>query len=159
MIFVLLGIFVLVLIAGIFIYTKFGNDLYSDDMEWIYYTVNAIGVIGIAVSIIAAMVIGGTLTNRMIIDDKIALYRNENAVIEQQISDVVESYMDYEKETFSGVKSESAVTLVSLFPELKSDALVSKQIEVYTANNQRIKELEEEKLGYRTMAWWLYFGS
>lgn len=156
---VLLGIFVLVLAAGIFVYAKYGDELYSKDKEWIYQTLNGIGAAGAIVSAIAALVLGVEISNRMVIDDKIALYRNENAVIEQQISDVVESYMDYEKETFAGVKSESAVTLVSLFPELKSDTLVSKQIEVYTANNKKIKALEEEKLSYRPLAWWLYFGS
>lgn len=159
MILVLLGIALLILGSGIFVYCMYGGDLYRDDKEWIYYTLNGIGAVLTSIVLIAALVLGINLSNRMVIDDKIALYRNENIAIEQQISDVVAEYMDYEKETFANVKNESSITLVSLFPELKSDTLVSKQIELYTSNNQKIKELEEEKLSYRPLAWWLYFGN
>ena len=45
-----------------------------------------------------------------------------------------------------------------MYPELKSDNLVTKQIELYVENNKQIKKLKSEKLDYNLMAWWLYFG-
>ena len=48
--------------------------------------------------------------------------------------------------------------LVTLYPELKADTLVAKQIEIYTNNNQKIKELKEQKLYGKVYKWWLYFG-
>ena len=36
--------------------------------------------------------------------------------------------------------------------------LVQKQIEVYTTNNQKIKEFKEQKIDIVKDKWWLYFG-
>lgn len=92
------------------------------------------------------------------IDEKIAMYEEENAKIEAQMDILVEKYMKYEKETFSDLKTEeSAITLVTLFPELKSDELVQTQINVYTSNNTQIKKLKEEKINMQTKRWILFF--
>ena len=91
-------------------------------------------------------------------DEKIAMYEEENTKIEEQIAVVVKQYQEYEMGVFSDVKADSAVTYVSLYPELKSDTLVQSQIEVYTANNEKIKELRERKIDYANVLWWLYFG-
>ena len=93
-----------------------------------------------------------------VIDDKIEMYSQENAKIEEQISEVVKQYQEYEKEVFTEVSPENSIALVSLYPELKSDTLVQQQIEVYVANNQKIKELNEEKIDAKVIKWWLYFG-
>ena len=51
------------------------------------------------------------------------------------------------------------MTLVSLFPELKSDTLVSQQISIYTSNQREIKRLKEEKIDLIKMRWLLFFGT
>ena len=71
-----------------------------------------------------------------VIDRKIAMYKEENARIESQMDELVSSYKTYETETFGKFgMHEDAVTLVSFFPELKSDVLVQKQIDTYVENN------------------------
>lgn len=92
------------------------------------------------------------------IDNKIAMYEEENASIEESINVTVKSYMDFEASTYGELKDKDAINLVSLFPELKSDTLVQKQIEVYVANNDKIKELKEEKIDLSKSKWKLYFG-
>ena len=72
------------------------------------------------------------------IDEKIAMYQEENTEIEEQIDMLVQNYMQYESDTYGDLKGNDAVTLVSLYPDLKSDGLVQKQIEVYTTNNKKI---------------------
>ena len=47
---------------------------------------------------------------------------------------------------------------ISLYPELKSNELVAKQLEIYTANNEQIKKLKAEQANLSTSKWWLYFG-
>ena len=93
-----------------------------------------------------------------VIDNKIAMYQEENKNIEAQMDVLVEKYMDYESETFGELKSESSIALVSLYPELKADELVKSQVEVYTSNNKKIKELKEKKINLSVWKWWLYFG-
>ena len=45
-----------------------------------------------------------------------------------------------------------------MYPEIKSDDLVTRQINLYIENNKQIKSLKSQKLNYHLMAWWLYFG-
>lgn len=99
-----------------------------------------------------------TVANGYTLDDKIAMYEEENASIEESINVTVKSYMDFEASTYGELKDKDAINLVSLFPELKSDTLVQKQIEVYIANNDKIKELKEEKIELTKSKWLLCFG-
>lgn len=89
---------------------------------------------------------------------KIAMYQEENTNIESQIDELVENYMSYESETLKEFKAESSITLVSLYPELKADELVKTQIETYTSNNAKIKNLKEGIIDNSTVKWWIYFG-
>ena len=94
-----------------------------------------------------------------IYDDKIAMYQEENAIIEQDVDRIVETYLKHEKNTYKDLKTEeSAITLVTLFPELKSDSLVQEQLEIYVKNNATIKSLKSRKIGLRKLKWILYFG-
>ena len=92
------------------------------------------------------------------IDQKIEMYQSENNKIEENISTSVKNYMDYEKETFVDLKNEDAVNLVSVYPELKSDTLISQQINVYISNNNEIKRLQESKIELAKVRWLTYFG-
>ena len=94
-----------------------------------------------------------------ILDDKIAMYQEENAIIEQDIDRIVKEYLKHEQDTFADLKTEeSSITLVTLFPELKSDTLVQQQLEIYVANNTKIRSLREEKINIAKTKWILYFG-
>lgn len=159
MLIVLLIIGTIILAAGIFVYAKWRQKLYYKDYEWIYYMLNAIGGIVLGVSLIATIAVGIEYSGHMTIDEKIEIYKQENANIENQMSIVVSEYMGFETETLEKFKNESSTTLVSLYPELKSNTLVTKQLELYVENNKMIKSLECERLKYRVYAWWLFFGS
>lgn len=158
MILMIFGISLLILAVGIYIWKVHGRELWNRDLEWIYCTINTVGGILVVISLIAALIVGVNLSNRIIIDNKIALYQEENDQIEKDISTIVNNYMDYEQDTFSEFKNDNPAVLVSMYPELKSDTLISKQIEVYAANNQEIKSLKALKLNLSLCAWWLYFG-
>ena len=100
----------------------------------------------------------GSLFDSIKAEEKIAMYQEENSKIESQISELVEKYMDYESETLSEFTPESSITLVSLYPDLKSDTLVQTQITTYTENNNIIKELKEMLIDRSVYRWMLYFG-
>lgn len=111
-----------------------------------------------AIELVAAIVLCICVRNLIIIDDKIEMYTEENTKIESQMDDLIRNYMEYEGNTFKEFKSESAVALINLYPELKSDVLVQKQLDIYIANNEKIKELKNEKITGKVKKWWLYFG-
>lgn len=135
--------------------SKFFQWVYHND--WFYWTLNSIGGILAGLSLIIIMFVAPTYSNVMVIDDKIALYQEENIKIEQDICALVESYKDYESSTFENLKLDNPSMVFSMYPELKSNTLASKQIELYVSNNAEIKKLKEAKLDYEVYRWWLFF--
>ena len=79
------------------------------------------------------------------------MYSEENIKIEEQIQDIVSEYKDYESSTLEKFANESPTVLISLFPELKTNDLVNKQMDVYLANNN---ELKEQMLKFEVVIFW-----
>lgn len=150
MIIVLLSISVCLIIAGAIVLLNFSDE------AGIFTTI--LGVICTIISVIAALVLIGQVAKLRVIDEKIEMYEEQNIQIESQIAECVKQYQEYEGNIMTEVKPESYITLVSLYPELKADTLVSKQIEIYISNNEKIKELKEFKINGSIYRWWLYFG-
>ena len=113
---------------------------------------------GLVICLVAGAILLGLIINGRTLDSKIQMYTEENRKIEENINVLVKQYMDYETDTFRELKNESSMTLVSLYPELKADALVDKQISIYTENNINIKRLKEKIINISNYKWWLYFG-
>ncbi len=97
-------------------------------------------------------------------DKKIEMYEEENNNIQNSVSQIVESYKNYEQNTYSeslksiDTNNTDIVVLTQLYPELKSNEMVNKQIDIYQENNNKIKGLKEEKINNEIAKWWLYFG-
>ena len=113
---------------------------------------------GLITIIIAGVYMMNNVQEGKVINKKIALYEKENKELEEKIEVTVKSYMDFEKETYKELKVDSYMNLVNLYPELKSDKLVQKQISTYQVNKNKIVELELEKINVKKSKWWLYFG-
>lgn len=153
MILVILALGILLLVLGIILYDKL--EAGADEVGSVFQVV---GIVAIVISTIVSIVLLISVLKWVNIDKKIALYEEENTKIEQQIADVVKQYQEYETGIFTEVVPESSITLVSLYPELKSDTLVQSQIKVYVDNNKTIKELKSTALNASVYRWWLYFG-
>jgi hypothetical protein len=102
---------------------------------------------------VIAIFLGFSVSNGRVMDEKITMYQEENNKIEKQLDTLVSNYMNYESNTYEKFKSESSVTLVSMYPELKSDKLVEEQISVYEENNKKIRELKEDKINLKVKKW------
>lgn len=153
MILVILVLGILMAVGGTILYYKL-----DDDKDAIGTSLQITGAIIIMISVIVSIILFISVIDRVGTDKKIAMYEEENTKIEQQIADVVTQYQEYEAGIFTEVAPESAMTLVALYPELKSDTLVQSQIEVYADNNKQIKELKCKAINTSVIRWWLYFG-
>lgn len=134
-----------------------------------HIVINSIGATGIIIGCVAELFVVIAIifqflgiSQLKIADTKIAMYEEENTKIEQDIATIVKDYMNYEKDTYKiaseQIDSSSLLVLTELYPDLKSNELVKKQIDVYTENNNKIKQLKEEKINNQICKWWLYFG-
>ncbi len=92
------------------------------------------------------------------LDDKIAMYEQENAAIEQSVDVLVKDYYRHESDTYSSLTPENAVLFASAYPELQSNELATKQLEIYVENNNNIKELKKDQINLSRNRFWLYFG-
>ena len=113
--------------------------------------ISVVALIGIIINI-------GILINGRTFDDKIAMYEQENAAIEQSVDVLVKDYYKHESDTYSSLKPENAVLFASAYPELQSNELATKQLEIYVDNNNKIKELKEDQINLSRNRFWLYFG-
>lgn len=110
------------------------------------------------IEFVALAITIGSLVNVRTIDNKIIMYEEENAKIEMQMETLVTKYMEFEHDTFKDLSSNNAITLINLYPELKSDTLVQQQLDMYVDNNKKIREFKESKLNASNYRWWIYFG-
>ena len=123
------------------------------DDECIIFPIGAFVIkLGIVCWLLAKIVEGRT------IEDKIELYQTQNKEIEEKVEIAVKQYMQFENNTYTELKTDSYITLVTLYPDLKSDTLISEEITLYEKNNRKITKLKEQKINIRTYKWWLYFG-
>lgn len=150
MILVILGVSILLKVIG--------DVLYNRSYEEIGAPIIVISEIFIIASIIATIYFGVNVKSNDVIDDKVAMYQEENTKIEEQIAIVVSDYMEHESKVFDSAKVSSPVILAQLYPELKSDELIKSQIDIYVANNEKIKDLKLKKINDSVYRWWLYFG-
>ena len=115
------------------------------------FFISVVALIGIIINI-------GILINGRTFDDKIAMYEQENEAIEQSVDVLVKDYYKHESDTYSSLKPENAVLFASAYPELQSNELATKQLEIYVDNNNKIKELKEDQINLSKNRFWLYFG-
>ena len=148
-----LGIGIILMILGFSIDClsgkKFISSLYHADLDAGF---KALGVVILVIAMVIGLILCGFYTaSGSIVDKKIAMYEEENVKIENSIDIIVKEYQEYETEMYD------TMTAAMLFPELSSNTLVQKQIEIYVNNNQQIKVLKAEKLNHNLYGWWLFF--
>lgn len=117
-------ILILLIIIGLFIIGRIlhNKDLFwdeNDDFGYGVWTFILVFLFSIALFTTGCL-IQGTL-KLSTIDSKIAMYTEANAKIESQIETAVKQYQSYESNTYTELAPDSYITLVSIYPELKSD--------------------------------------
>lgn len=134
---------------------NFGCFVSRGDFEEIFVCV---GAIGLSITLFATLCVGIAVSNSMVIDEKITMHEEENATINDQVNVIVAEYKEHELQVFDSAKEDiSPMVVFSLYPELKSNTLVEKQIQTYMDNQTEIKQLKSKKLDYEVCKWWLHF--
>lgn len=151
MITLLLIIFIILFCVSMYIFVKNSPDDFWGTLTIIFASITLI------LAIFEAFTIDSVVNSRYI-DDRIAVYQEENTNIEKDIVAIVKQYQEHEAEVFNMSEISSSVTLVQMYPELKSNDMVLKQIEIFNENNKKIKTLKSKKIDYEKARFMLYFG-
>ena len=104
---------------------------------------------------IAALVVGGTYSEIMIIDDKIEFYTEQNEAIQTDIEIIINNYTAHESNVYTDLANPASALIA--YPELNSNTLFTKQIEIYANNMEQLNSLKERKIDFRLLKWWLMF--
>lgn len=121
-------------------------------------TVFAISLVMLVVVIICCLFNVNKIVKANTLEQKIVVYQEEMTNIENNINPVVQNYLDHEKETYTALTPDNAVIFASIYPELSSNEIVQKQLNIYNEYLISIKNLKLEIAEISTAKWWLYFG-
>lgn len=92
------------------------------------------------------------------IEEKIGIYEEQNAQIEQSIDAAVKAYCEHEQITYVQMSDGAVALVAAAYPELASSELVKAQMEVWTSNSNELKELKSDLIGFHRAQYFLYFG-
>lgn len=92
------------------------------------------------------------------LNEKIVIYEEENAQIEESIDAAVEAYCEHEQITYVRMADKAVALVAAAYPELASCELVSTQISIWTENCAELKKLKSDYVDYKKACWFLYFG-
>lgn len=155
MILVILAVAIIFLIIGAVVNNTYKSSWSDDTVGTVLIVIGSIvGCISLLATVVLICVNGSNYG----IDQKIELYESENQQIEEDISILVNEYMKHEENIFVECSPDSSISLIALYPELKSNLLVEKQIEIYVSNTEEIKQLKSQRISASIIKWWLYFG-
>lgn len=92
------------------------------------------------------------------IEEKIEIYEEQNAQIEQSIDAAVKAYCEHEQITYVQMSDGAVALVAAAYPELASSELVKTQMEVWTSNSNELKELKSRLVDFHRAQYFLYFG-
>lgn len=92
------------------------------------------------------------------IQEKIQIYEDQNAQIEQSIDAAVKAYCEHEQITYVQMSDGAVALVAAAYPELASSELVKTQMEVWTSNSSELKDLKSDLVDFHRAQYFLYFG-
>ena len=92
------------------------------------------------------------------IEEKIQIYEDQNAQIEQSIDAAVKAYCEHEQITYVQMSDGAVALVAAAYPELASSELVKTQMEVWTSNSNELKDLKSKLVDFHRAQYFLYFG-
>ena len=98
------------------------------------------------------------ITGESRVDEKIEVCEQENTKLESAIAVVVKDYLDHEQITYSEMTNDTATTWVSILPELQSNEIIIKQMNIIQENNTAIRNLKNDKINLGIWRFLIYFG-
>lgn len=89
--------------------------------------------------------------------ERLEVLTQYNTEIIHDLEPMVNRYLDYEKSTYSDLKLNANTLLaLSVYPEIKSNQFIMKQIDVYLKNQEAIKEIKLSIANLKSYKFWIF---
>ena len=144
-------IFAITTVIGIVLYNK-------TNLEFTSMLIIAFSIIFLLVCVLVLIFCCSEVASISTIDEKISMYEQENAEIEEHLNATLSTYLSQKNESIIALTPENVANVIVLYPELNSIELIASQLKTYTANYNEIISLKEKKIGLANTKWWINFG-
>lgn len=161
--YILITVILAILLICCIIYTHKSSYNYdcNDLFWWVQFSIGITLIVFICITLYSTYLVATAYT----INSEIEMYQEQNAKIEQDLKAIVDNYIKYENETLTSIlpssssdSAEGYINMILSFPELSSNDLVKKQIDVHLNNANKIMELKKKEIDISKEKWLLYFG-
>lgn len=86
-------------------------------------------------------------------------YEENNTELLAEIQPVIEKYLNYEQGTLTSMKPEASTLIAyAVYPELKGNEFVARQLDIIEKNNKEIKERKLALASLESYRIWLFMG-
>ena len=144
MLYILLVIGLILLIIGI---TRYEEILAS------------LGVVIFVVFLcVTAIVVGVYNYDKSTIDNRLTILEEQNQIVLAQIEPLVQHALEYESNTYKDFKLDAnkLIAFSQLYPDLKANDFLNRQIDIILANQVEIKQLKLDKSSLNAYHFWLW---
>ena len=96
---------------------------------------------------VTAIVVGFYNYDKTTINSRLVVLEEQNQVVLSQIEPLVQQALEYESNTYKDFKLDAAkiIAFTQLYPDLKANNFLNKQIDIILANQEEIKQLKLSK--------------
>lgn len=113
----------------------------------------------LVVAIFVLLVVGGVYNYQSsTIDNRLNVVEEQNQIVLSQIEPLVRQALEYESNTYKDFKLDAAkiIAFTQLYPDLKANSFLNKQIDIILANQEEIKQLKLDKATLNAYHFWLW---
>lgn len=116
--------------------------------------------VGIFISTLCIILITAGVYNyrHTTIDSQLPILEEQNQIVLSQIEPLVQQALEYESSTYKDFKLDVAkvIAFTQLYPDLKANSFLNKQIDIILANQEEIKQLKLKKASLNAYRFWLW---
>ena len=107
-----------------------------------------------------AMAIAGGIYNydSSTINSRLEVLEEQNTTVLTQVEPLVQQALNYESGTYKDLKLDvnKLIIFAQMYPELKANSFLNKQIEIILTNQEEIKQLKLDKASLNAYHFWLW---
>lgn len=107
---------------------------------------------------VTVIVVGIYNYNKSTIDSRLSILEEQNQIVLSQIEPLVQRALEYESNTYKDFKLDAAkvIAFTQLYPDLKANSFLNRQIDIILANQAEIKQLKLDKASLNAYHFWLW---
>jgi hypothetical protein len=112
-----------------------------------------------ALSFAALLIAGGVYNyDSATIDSRLAVLEEQNTTVLTQVEPLVQQALNYESSNYKDLKLDvnKLIIFAQMYPELKANSFLNKQIDIILANQEEIKQLKLAKASLNAYHFWLW---